>query len=450
MQYTYVLPTSMAFEGEGLFGYAFGPLKQKDLDIYYADVKKGHDFFMKSKKITRTYYVLEGSGYFVIDNLKYEVTRGMLVEVPPKVEYCYSGKMKLLVFSRPRWRRHNDKFIKWNADVFQESVCWMPDGGPLIARLARMRFFGKSPVSAYLRMNQALWTKLPNGLVSAQPVQAYGRLLHRFAKVQSVRAQAHATFFLRNRPQLELIRRLLERRSTGGTVRIAVLGCSTGAEVYSIARTIRSARNDINLILDAVDISEEAVKVGECGVYSLARSKLTETNIFERMTEAEIREFFDADGDRLTVKSWIREGIRWRVGDVRAAEFVDILGQHDLVIANNFLCHMNYSAAERCLRNIAQLVRPNGYLFVSGVDLDVRTEVVRDLDWKPLEELLEEIHDGDSCMGAIWPFQYAGLEPLNKQRRDWKLRYAAAFQFETSSERDRRLPAFNVAGADTL
>jgi hypothetical protein len=31
-------------------------------------------------------------------------------------------------------------------------------------------------------------------------------------------------------------------------------------------------------------------------------------------------------------------------------------------------------------------------------------------------------------MKTFWPWHYAGLEPLNKKRGDWKRRYAAAFQ----------------------
>jgi hypothetical protein len=98
------------------------------------------------------------------------------------------------------------------------------------------------------------------------------------------------------------------------------------------------------------------------------------------------------------------------------------------VVANNFLCHMHPFMAERCLRNIAHLVRPHGYLFASGIDLDVRTKVADDLGWHPLQELLEESHEGDPSMRALWPWHYAGLEPLNKKRGDWKRRYAAAFQ----------------------
>src|SRR5271157_1809879 len=98
MSYTYSASRSPSFTGKGLVGYAFGPLKQKDLVIDYVEVEKGHDTFMISNKITRTYYILSGAGYFTIDDRKYLVTPGMLVEVPPKVEYCYSGKMKLILF----------------------------------------------------------------------------------------------------------------------------------------------------------------------------------------------------------------------------------------------------------------------------------------------------------------------------------------------------------------
>jgi len=136
---------------------------------------------------------------------------------------------------------------------------------------------------------------------------------------------------------------------------------------------------------------------------------------------------FDRDGDAVTVKSWIKEGIKWQVGDVAEPEIIDTLGPQDIVVANNFLCHMHPSMAERCLRNIAHVARPNGYLFVSGIDLDIRTRVADNLGWHPRQELLEEIHEGDPSMRALWPWHYAGLEPLNKKRVDWKRRYAAAF-----------------------
>jgi mannose-6-phosphate isomerase-like protein (cupin superfamily) len=55
--------------------------------------------FIVSTEIIRTYYILSGSGYFTIDGKRYRVTDGVLIEVPPKVEYSYSGKMTLLGIS---------------------------------------------------------------------------------------------------------------------------------------------------------------------------------------------------------------------------------------------------------------------------------------------------------------------------------------------------------------
>jgi mannose-6-phosphate isomerase-like protein (cupin superfamily)/SAM-dependent methyltransferase len=428
MRYTHSLPTLPSFDGKGLFGYTFGPLQQKDLEIYYIEVEKGHDTFMVSKRITRVYYVLCGSGYFTISDRRYDVSRGMLVEVPPKVEYSYSGKMKLIAVSKPRWFSGNDRYTKWNPDVVQGDF-------PLVANGGSWKIFGKSPINVYLGLNRRLWRKLPASLSTLGPVRSYGDLLHTLARRHGVRAQAPSTFFLRNRPQLELIRRLIEQRAKTDTLRVAVLGCSIGVEAYSVAWRIRSARPDLKLILHALDISKWAVEFGKCGRYSLVASQSTDTDIFERMSEREIMELFDRDGDVVTVKSWIKEGIKWQVGDVAESETLDALGPQDIVIANNFLCHMYPSMAERCLRNIAGLVRPHGYLFVSGIDLDIKTKVADDLGWRPLQEFLEETHEGDPCMKTFWPWHYAGLEPLNKKRGDWKRRYAAAFQLVPYDEK---------------
>jgi chemotaxis methyl-accepting protein methylase len=233
---------------------------------------------------------------------------------------------------------------------------------------------------------------------------------------------------------LELIRRLVERRIRTDILRVAVLGCSTGAEAYSVAWRIRSARPDLKLVLHAVDISKQAVECAKKGVYSAATSQFAGTDTFDCLTETEIEELFDKGKNSFAIKSWIKERIRWRVGDVSDLEIVSALGPQDIVVANNFLCHMNAPLAERCLRNIVRLVAPHGCLFVSGVDLDIRTKVAKELGLSPVEELLEEIHAGDPRMTKGWPFNYSSLEPLNKRRLDWRLRYAAAFQLNSFVE----------------
>jgi chemotaxis methyl-accepting protein methylase len=427
MTYIYERPALASFTGKGLLGYTFGPLKQKGIEIYYVQVHKGHDTFMISKRITRTYYVLSGAGYFTIEGRRYDVSPGSLVEVPPKVEYCYSGAMALMVVSSPRWFNGNDIFTRWNPDVVGELSSSPPAGGWL-TRLVRLRIFGKSPANAYLRLNQSLWRYLPASFASSTPVHWYAAFLQRLARMHHVRAQALSTFFLRNRPELELIRRLAARKGATEKLTVTVLGCSTGAEVYSVASTIQSAMPELRLTLHAVDISKEAVEFAKRGQYSVTKTELTDTPIFDRMTPAEMEQVFEIDGDVATVKPRIKEGIDWRVADAGTPDLLEALGPQDIVIANNFLCHMDSAEAERTLRNIARLVGPRGYLFVSGIDLEVRTKVASDLGWEPVEELLEEIHEGDPCMRDQWPCHYGGLEPLDKRRQDWKLRYASAFR----------------------
>lgn len=426
MPYIHTLQEAPSFSGIGLEGHNFGPL-QKNIDIFLVESTRGHDTFMYSKNISRVYYVISGAGHFTIDNNRYDVRAGMLVEVPPQLEFTYSGEMTLIGFAQPRWYRGCDVHTRWNPDVTSRDPSSLPDREPWLERLIRATIAGKSPARAFLRLNRQIWNRLPKHISELRLVHSYGECVHAFSR-KTVRAQAFNTYFLRNRPILELIRRFLESKNRGEQLQVAVLGCSFGAEVYSIAWRILTARPDLKLVLSAMDISSHAVEFAKRGVYKLNSSESIVRTIFDRMTAAEKEDFFCADKESAAVKPWIKEPIRWCIGDAGDPSLVDELGQQDLVVANNFLCHMRSSEAESCLRNIGRLVKPNGHIVISGIDLDVRTKVAHDLSWTPMEELIEEIHEGDPVMREHWPWSYGGLEPLDKKKKDWRIRYSTAFR----------------------
>jgi SAM-dependent methyltransferase len=273
---------------------------------------------------------------------------------------------------------------------------------------------------------------MPNFLRKRYPVRRYGVFLQSLVRLRSARRQFHGTFFLRNRPELELICALSSKRQQGSTVRIAVLACSNGAEVYSIVWAIRSARPDLNIVVHAIDISQKVVDIAREGIYSLQKQELINSPIFERLTDKEIQAIFHQEDGCLRVQPWIREGIQWQVADAGDPRLGSRLGPLDIVVANKFLCHMNPPEAEQCLRSIAQLVDPGGYLFISGIDLDVRTKVAIELGWAPVQDLLEEIHDGDPSVRQDWPWKYWGLEPFDRKKHDWSVRYASVFQLGIS------------------
>jgi SAM-dependent methyltransferase len=299
---------------------------------------------------------------------------------------------------------------------------------PILVKAASFQVLGTSPAGFCLRLHRWIWQHLPSRVRNSYPVRCHGAWLHALVCRRASRRQYFGTFFLRNRPALELMRRLAQQKAHGSTLRIAVLACSIGAEVYSILWTIRSARPDLRVVLCAVDISKKILNFAEKGIYDADTSELVGAQIFERLTAHERRGMFDWKEDQAKVKSWLREGIAWRLGDAADPELILALGPQDMVVASNFLCHMAPADAAKCLRNIVQLVSPGGYLFVSGVDLDVRTNVALDLGWEPLAELIAEIHEGDPCVRADWPWQWWGLEPLDRRRHDWQIRYAAAFR----------------------
>jgi chemotaxis methyl-accepting protein methylase len=329
-----------------------------------------------------------------------------------------------------------------------------------VRSMSHSRALGKFLGRSYVRANIWIWNHLPSSFTRSHLSWAYGAHVLRIIRLRSARVQNIGTFFFRNRPELQLLTRLLDRRGEGSTLDLTILGCSKGAEVYSFVYTIRSARPDLNLRLHAVDIDPDVLEFAKEAVYSRKSatagmiSGVTSTmqaehlasktsagqtrSVFERMSSDEIAAMFDCQREEAWVKPQFREGISWHLGNAGDPTLIDVLGLQDIVVANRFLCHMQPEQAEPCLRSLANLVKPGGYLFVSGVDLEVRTRVAKDLGWVAVTELIEDIHDGDPSLRRDWPLQYWGLEPFDPRRSDRDVRYASVFRLGESQGVDSR------------
>lgn len=146
---------------------------------------------------------------------------------------------------------------------------------------------------------------MPARVRESRAFRAYGGWLHAIACRRADRQMYVGTFFFRNRPALELMGRLAEEKAEGATVRVAVLGCSIGVEVYSIVWTIRRARPDLNLLIQGVDNSAEVLTVAAAGVYGPEACELAGSSIFEQVDADEMQEMFDWEGQgQGRVKAW--------------------------------------------------------------------------------------------------------------------------------------------------
>jgi chemotaxis methyl-accepting protein methylase len=326
------------------------------------------------------------------------------------------------------------------------------DEASRFARRGIANRIGRKLLSFYSPVSWKVWNWLPASLRPFSE-QVFGEHLHSLVRLHADRRQYVATFFFRNRPEMELVSQIAADRPIGAALHMAVLACSKGAEVYSMAWAIRSVRPDLELRIQAVDISSEIVEFAKRGSYSIGQAGVAGSNgdpscgdaaditqrdqgasIFNRMTSEEVEAVFDIEKGEAKVRPWLREGITWSEGDAGDPELLDRIGPQDIVVANRFLCHMEPLAAENCLIHLSKLVRMGGHLFVTGIDLDVRTKVAREQGWKPVTQLLKEIHEGDHSILDGWPLEYWGLEPFNQDAPDWRLRYASVFQIGEGAE----------------
>ena len=58
-----------------------------------------------------TYYILEGDGYFTINNRRQPVTRGDLAVIPPNTKYTFGGRLKMLLINTPHYSPDQEEII---------------------------------------------------------------------------------------------------------------------------------------------------------------------------------------------------------------------------------------------------------------------------------------------------------------------------------------------------
>ncbi len=270
---------------------------------------------------------------------------------------------------------------------------------------------------------ETLWRALGRPARSWRIGRVIGKLVHRRAcRIQQRTAFADYTHFFRNVPQLEALRDLVLEMNDRASLKMAVLGCSTGAELYSALWMIRTARPGLAVSAVGIDIAETGIQRAIAGIYPLGIREV------EGVTETAYERLFTRQGDALRVQDWLRDGVAWRVANACSATLREEFGAQNIVLANNFLCHMSDRQAENCLRTIVGLLASGGYLFVWGIDLEVRTRVVQALGLIPVTVKLEEIYSADQRAIEVWPLKYWGIEPMDKRLADWPVRYATIFK----------------------
>lgn len=105
-------PDELSFDKVGIKGKIFpSETLNPDVEFVRIDTESGHETKIIQRESTFTYYVIEGKGYFDIDDNKEDCKQGDLIVIPPGKSFIYKGKMKLLLAVNPPWREEQEETL---------------------------------------------------------------------------------------------------------------------------------------------------------------------------------------------------------------------------------------------------------------------------------------------------------------------------------------------------
>jgi chemotaxis methyl-accepting protein methylase len=255
----------------------------------------------------------------------------------------------------------------------------------------------------------------------------------------AVRSQGHTyTCFLRSPVQMQAVTGpVLEyligpgsqaEAGAGGSrspipLEILVFACSNGAEAYTLASSLRSARPDLAFHIHASDLHPEMVEKARAAAYSV-----DEVHHSEDITPEFIEATFDLADGRYVVKPEIRERVSFSQASLLSPQLSQQFAPADIVVAQNVLFHLDPPVATSAFENLYGLLKPRSVLLVEGMDLDMRLRLTRARQLHPLAYRHREIYERSRAHVSLeWWRHYYGAEPYSAMAVDRVRRYGSIF-----------------------
>jgi mannose-6-phosphate isomerase-like protein (cupin superfamily) len=82
-------------------------------NVVRVDVKEGHFQEFYDKVSTYIYYIIKGTGTFVLNDTKEKAQAGDLVVVPPKTHIYYFGTMSMVLTVTPAFNPANEVHVRF-------------------------------------------------------------------------------------------------------------------------------------------------------------------------------------------------------------------------------------------------------------------------------------------------------------------------------------------------
>lgn len=81
-------------------------------EVLLIETQKGHTQILLEHESDFIYYILEGSGYFLIDGEKEECKKGDLVVIPAETKFTFKGKLRMFLFITPPFSPDEEEVVE--------------------------------------------------------------------------------------------------------------------------------------------------------------------------------------------------------------------------------------------------------------------------------------------------------------------------------------------------
>lgn len=171
------------------------------------------------------------------------------------------------------------------------------------------------------------------------------------------------TFFFRqpahfNYLQNTIIPSLLKTNAGQKRIHILSLCCATGEEPYSLAICLYNSMIQLrgwDLVIDAIDISSNAIKAGEKGEYA------ADSRTFSEMRTMDLNRYFILEGTKATIRPEIKAMVRFKLGNILTET---LKSGYDIIFCRNALIYFNNHHRDKIITKIHQNLKEKGHFFL--------------------------------------------------------------------------------------
>jgi chemotaxis protein methyltransferase CheR len=156
---------------------------------------------------------------------------------------------------------------------------------------------------------------------------------------------------------------LVKSRATARKVRLWSAASSSGQEAYSLAITLQeNLPSGWNYEIVGSDISTEMVKRAEAAEYS-------QVEVNRGLPASQLVQYFERAGAHWRITPSLRRNVSFKLMNLTAP--LPPMPPFDVIFLRNVLIYFDVATKKSVLRNVARLLRPDGWLFLGAAETTI-------------------------------------------------------------------------------